>query len=290
MAEALVGWVSNLANIRTAGVTSLKIKLAGGAVPDIAYYNLGNPRDADEKISPLFKPDTMLINKAYGFNPIITIPTVQSALVELKVLDQIALKHPVEVKIGHSDNLSIASTTKLGLKWKLMCAGDMDDFRVIEYTFMSKILKSEMDGLFTITPPADGTPNAADALFTLAQTALIANEKPNGLSKIEMRTAGETAYLDFGDFKMGKYSIECMGDTGGGGRSFPRNSSLKFVFDAIGNQAYTTEINLLDAMASTIMDLKLTHMDGVTFSIDDITLMPTYTNVGNIDKMRENPP
>jgi len=172
-------WANNLANLRAAGISSHKVKVN----VDVAYYHLGICRDPKINIKPLQKPTGYLRPRGFGFEADLVIPSIQASPVEIKLLDDIVVNQPLAVKLGTSDTITLATTSLFGIQWKLICDGDMSDFRRIEYMYKGFLKSSELDALTTTSPPADGTPNVSDKLYNLIQTPLRANEVPNGLTK-----------------------------------------------------------------------------------------------------------
>ena len=291
MADIIKGaYGASLANLRPAGVSSLKVKLAA----DAAYYSLGNVQDGKYAVNALSKPDTLGREQAYGAEIDITLPSIQAALVELELLDNLITQtSAMAFKIGLIDGLTIATTSKFGLRWKIDCGADMDNFRRIEYLISGAIFWTELDALITSSPPADGTAVNTDILWGITtsaagQSPVVGDQRPNGLSKIEFKAKGDSDWEDFGDFFDAKYTFECLGNLGGGGRRMPRTSAIKFTFDAQGNETSLTQIHLIDAVAQNQIELKLTHMDGVilTLSNDEVAAFLSLNGDGNADMTR----
>ena len=278
-------WVNNLANLRAAGIVSHKVKVTG----DSAYYNLGLSRDPKINIKSLQKPDAYIRQRGFGFEADLVVPSLQASEAEIKILDDLIVNQPVALKLGTTDALSLATTNLFGIQWKLICDGDANDFRRIEYLYKGFLKSSELDALTTSAPPADGATNPADKLYTLTQSVVKANEVPNGLTKIEFKASGDAAYADAGDFAKAKYTFETIGEAGGGGRGLPRTVAIKFTFDAELHQTSNTELDLLDSILGNDIDLKLTHIDGavLTYPGTNLGLLPEMDFSGNVDTIRK---
>src|SRR5690349_18635059 len=137
MADIIKGnWVASLANLRPAGIKGIKVKIP----TDAAYYSLGNPDSGSKfSIEALTKPDTQLRKWAYGAKIAGEVDSIQAALQEIQLLDNLILKQPLGFKIELMDSLYAVTTTKLGLRWTLECGTDMDNFRRILYEIAGAI-------------------------------------------------------------------------------------------------------------------------------------------------------
>jgi len=286
MSDIFTGnWVQNLANIRAAGIVSHKVKVNG----DQAYYHLGLCRDPKINIKPLQKPGAYLKPRGFGFEADLVVPSIQASIVEMKLLDDLVIHQPIALKLGTTDSITLAAANLLGIQWKLICDGDANDFRRIEYQYRGFLKTGELDSFTTSSPPSDGTPNAADKLYTLLQTAIKSNEVPNGLTKIEFKASADSSYADAGDFTNARYTFETIGETGGGGRGLPRTVAIKFTFDAGLLQTAATELDLLDSIINNDIDLRLTHLDGVVLTIPgtNIGVVPEIDFSGNVNTIRK---
>lgn len=279
-------WIPSLANLHPAGAQGLYLKIPG----DDAYYNMGAPRDVDIKMKDLFKPDSLLRTRPWGSKVDITIPVIQASVVEIKLLSQFitGANLPIAVGIEFADDLVLATEDKLSVRWKLDSGGDFDDLRMISYLFQGNLKRSEMDSIISATPITKGTPGTSDILYTLAQTLVSADNMPNGFEKVEFKAIGDADNVDLGDFREGKYTFECVGEQGGGGRGLFRTVAIKFTFDAIGHETDIDQIGLMDAIQSNDLDLQLSHMDGMVMNIEGerIGMTSSLENVGNTDKIR----
>ncbi len=285
MPDVFSSWVNNLSNLRAAGISSHKVRANG----DAAYYHLGVVRDPKIHIKPMRKPDGYLRQRGFGFEADIVVPSIQASATEIKILDDILINQPLAVKLGTMDSLTLATTNLFGVQWKLICDGDANDFRRIEYLYKGYLKSGELDALTTSSPASDGTPTGTDKLYALSQSTVKANEAPNGLAKIEFKASSDSAYADAGDFARGKYTFECIGENGGGGRALPRTVGIKFRFDVELHQTSNTELDLLDAILSNEIDLRLTHMDGMilTYPATNVGVLPEVDFSGNVDAIRK---
>ncbi len=285
MPDVFSNWVNNLANLRAAGISSHKVKVNG----DAAYYHLGVARDPKINIKPMQKPDGYLRQRGFGFEADIVVPSIQVSSTEIKILDDILVNQPLAVKLGTIDTITLATASLFGVQWKLICDGDANDFRRIEYMYKGYLKSGELDALTTTSPAGDGTPTGTDKLFTLAQSIVKANEVPNGLAKVEFKASTDSGYADAGDFAHAKYIFECIGEQGGGGRALPRTIGIKFTFDVELHQTSNTELDLLDSILSNEIDLRLTHMDGMilTYPNTNLGVLPEVDFSGNVGKIRK---
>jgi len=280
-------WTFNLANLRAAGVVSAKIRKPS----DDAYYSVGIPRDAKITVKPLSKPDTKLRPYTWAHMVEITWQSIDAGYNIVHQLDKLITNAPFDFKIGLTDGLyfnPIASSTPMGLKWKIISGGDADDFRIIEYTIAGVIKESEIATVITSSPAADGSPNPSDALYFLnsidfSSTYLM----PNGLTTLYFKAADDGSYANT-DFQEGKFTFETIGEDGGGGRKNPRTTAIKFTFDAKVLQTSETEIDLVQAIALNQIDLQLIAFDGVAIllSHDVFQLTCEVDSEGNADKIR----
>ena len=284
MSDHFATWTSSLANIRSAGITSPYLKAYG----DGSYYYLGNTRDAKLTISNPTKADTLL--RPYGWGALVecVLPIIQAGSTEIKLLDQIVIKLPLSVSFGLSDAVYF-ETNLLAPMWKLICDPNFDDFRIIELTLKGAVKTSELDALFTASRSTLTGGSSVDALYALGTAPVLADQVPNGLSKVEFKASGDSGYADFGDFTGGKYVFETIGVDGGGARMQPRVSAIKFTFDAVGHETDITKLQFLDSFRFQAIDLKLTHMDGVVLTMPNtnVQVSPTANISGNVDKMRD---
>lgn len=277
-------WVYALGNLRPSGATQLLVKIG----TDAAFYSLGTPADVKLDGKSLFKNDALLRNLGWGFRREFTVPSLQASAVELKILDELLTQTLVGFQIQMADGIYLNDITGLfGLRWKVMSSGDFDNFRRIEYLIAGNAKPSEMAGVFTNTGVTIGTPGA-DALATLQQVPIPANQVPNGLTKIEFKASGDAAYANLGDFNKAIWTFECVGPLGGGARGFPRTHTIKFNLDVHGLQTGLVEIGLLGAIETNLIDLKLTHADGmiITLNHTNFSLLPNFLADGNVDKDR----
>lgn len=279
-------WLAALSYVRSAGVSTFMVK-TGGPVPDGAYYSLGAVESAKIMISTLSKDDSKLRKLGYGFHVDIGLPGFQGSKTEIKLMDQLINGQMLNLRIGLSDNIFIV-TNLLGLHLKLMNQGPFTDFRKIEYHFIGNITVAEFLGLFTTGPPAVGTPAGGDKLFTLQQVPIAANQQPNGLSLVEFKASSDSLYAPFGDFNGGTYTVETVGEPGGGGRQQPRTTALKIVGEVDGYETNIEKLGLVHSLLEQPIDLKLTHMNGDVFLIpnDRIGVTPEFDDSGNVDKVR----
>jgi len=281
MADVFVNWVASLNAIFGSGVSSFMVKASG----DVAYYSLGAARDTKIEITDLNKPDSILRLLGWGYRVEATLPSLQCSETEIKILDQLILKQMLSVRIGFNNGLYLV-TDKLGLKWTLRSDGDFSDFIMIDYLFGCNYPNDEVGGLITDTPPAIGTPNVADVLFTLAQTNVSSHQVGNGLSKFEFQANGDGAFVSF-DFQKGIFTVECVGEDGGGGRQQFRTTALKATLSAEGFETDLPKLALLGAFNQNQINVKVTRMNGDvwTLSGDRFGLIPKVMIDGNIDKV-----
>ena len=274
----------NLGNIRAAGIVKMMLHIP----TDAAYYSFGAPRDGKINLPYLSKVDTLLRPRSWGAMPDFGLTTFQSSLTELQSLTKVLINQPIDAKFQQSDGLWIVPSPSLGVRWSIISNGDFNDYRLINWLFKGALDKSEVAAIFTNSPPADGTPVGTDILTGLSQVATPANQKGNGFAKLEIKASGDSLYGDF-DFREGKYQIDCLGESGGGGRNYPRTVTLQIKLDAICHQATAVEYGLMTPMVDNEIDLQVTHMDGIKLNWPNtnISLVPTADNVGNVDKQRD---
>lgn len=286
MADLSTLWLPTLAKMRAAGVSKYMVKITAPTA-DAAYYCLGDVVDAKINSKPITQNDGYGRPHIAGHALELVIPTHQASATEIAILDDLILNQPVQVNLAFTDTLRL-NTALLGMSWKLICDGDMNGFRRIEYTHKGNLKLTELDGLTDTSTVTVGSPTGTDLLYTLAQTPVKANEKPNGLSLIEWQVSGDSTYADIGEFRNAKYTFETVGEMRGGGRGYPAISAIKLTFDAEILCTTDTEMNLLDTLATSVLNLKLTHMDGAVLALAGtnfgITVEPDFS--GNTDKNR----
>lgn len=281
-------WVKALANVLPSGASRLIAKVTG----DDAYYNLGAPRDIDIQFQDIGKPDTLLRQQSWGDKIVIKIPSLQAGLVEIQNLQELVspLNQPILWAITELDGKFIKDDgTKTSWLWVLNAGGKFDDYRSIEYMIAGNIATTEQDAFFSASGPTIGTPNAGtDKQKALTQAIISANQKPNGIVKVEFKASADAAYADFGDFNDNKVSFSCLFEPGGGGRQLPRVHGIQIDFMVMGLQTSLTEKQLRDSIIANSIDLKLTFQDGVVFTLPNTNFgaHSIYKNIGNADKVR----
>lgn len=284
MADIFAGiWLKTSRHIRSAGTSLLLAKVSG----DAAYYALGASRDVNISVSSLGKEDSLQRMQGWGHKVSAIIPSLQASKTEIQILPQLLLNDPVAVAITETDGGVLKDDgTKLGLRWTLEYGGRSEDFRHIKYELGGYLFGDEPDNLFTNTAVTLGTPGSADKLFTLAQTNVLANQVPNGLTKFEFKAAADAAYADFGEMEDAKISFICEGPYSGGARQIPRTIAIHFKATITGLQTALTEKALLKQIRKNEIDIKMTHADGVVFSGNHTSFgtQPIYKNAGISNK------
>lgn len=291
MADIFDGvWVPSLANIIPSGASKFQVKVTG----DAAYYDLGAPRDIALKVSAMSKDDSLLRASGYGFALDLKIPSLQAGLLEIEALANIVKPtlQPVLWQITELDGKFLKQDgTKSGIHWVLKCGGKMDDYRMIDYTIVGNLAKSELDAVFSDTGVTVGTPASGDTLYTLTQNQVPANQKPNGLTKVEFKAGdspADSVYATLGDFSDNKCDFSCLFELGGGGRQLPRVHGIKLDLDVTGIETSLAQKQLMDLVLAHSIDLKLTFQDGIVCILPNtnVGVHQVYGNVGNADKVR----
>jgi hypothetical protein len=287
-------WGFNLGDINAAGVTAVMV----AAPADSSAYLLGIPRDAKISIAAQTKPDTLLRPYAYGWLVKNTVQCIQASSAVIKMLDKLISAGSIGSLLQLTDGNCLNSAGLIalsppaptpGIKWKLMCGGDFNDFRVVEYTFQIALQKDEIGHYIVKQALPTVIPNSSDLFYPLSQITLSADAVPSGISKIEFKASTDADWADFGDFHNGKYTFECIGEEGGGGRKLPRTSAIKFSIEASGLQTSQTEFGLLNQILDNPIDVRITHMDGKTCTLTNQygQMAPELSSDGNVDKTRE---
>jgi hypothetical protein len=213
---------------------------------DAAYYSLGAPRDTKIDNKSLTKPDNMLRNIGWGFRREITVPTIQASLTEIEALPKLLVNTLAGFQVRLTDGNYIKNETAglFGMRWKLHSKTDFEDFRTVEYEFAGNAKKSENQSIYSSTGVTIGTPATGDALATLEQVPVAANQVPDGISLIEFKASTDAVYAILGDFTKAEWTFECLGPMGGGGRQLPRTHTIKFSMKVRGLQTQIAELNL----------------------------------------------
>jgi hypothetical protein len=267
MANLISGIWDNASAIRPGGIVSLMAKCND----DDAFYHLGNGKGsrfeikaASETVDYYGRPMT------YGNVVEGVFRSVQSSLTEIEKLGTLVAIQPTGVIIQYADSHWVTcapSAGLLSLKWRLISDGDRSGHRLIEYMVRGNVTKAEVETLVVTSQPTIGTPNAEDNLYGLLQTAVVANQAPNGVTKIELKEAAGDDYADLGSFRDAKWTFECVGDDRAGARGHYGTTAVKFTFDALLLSSVDNQINLLDVIHSNDLSLQLTHSDGVVLTM-----------------------
>jgi hypothetical protein len=288
MADVIKGvWTPGLTYLRPDGITSLKIKATG----DAAFYPVGNIESGKLTITPQDTKDTLGRPHVYGYLVEGTVPSIQASAVEIKAAVAAICNAPNGVHVQFTDGLYMISpetAALLSLKFKASCDGDANGHRKIEYMLRGFVKIAEGDAL-VVSSETNGTPTGGDKLYSLNGGPILADEVPNGLSQVGFCVQGDSGYQNFGDFRDGKWTLECVGDDGGGGRRSYRTTGLKFTFDAIGLETDDAKLNLLDTVHQNLINLQLTHMDGAILTLTNAYIGTTLTLAveGGADKTRQ---
>jgi hypothetical protein len=295
---SLATWVAALADIKAAGIARAMIRIFNND----AYYHLGNIENPTGTLTAISGTDTYLQKYGIGWLAEIKLPSMQASYTEISALNDFALAQEVHVRLTLPDDQVIDSykltaCPTMGLQWKLNCGGNFDGFRKIEYDLKCAYGIGELDTILVATDATAtdiGSPNQDDAPLSKgwAQVATVANQKPNGIQKIEVKLEDDVSWVNLGDFSDGQLTIETVpGTIGGGGRQKPRTITLKVAGSASLSETSNTKLKLHDSILSSQGSVRYTFMDGLILTLNaggaaHTSLIVGLNFSGNTDKGR----
>ena len=149
----------------------------------------------------------------------------------------------------------------IGMKWTFVNDKDMDGERYVQFNVDRSLTQAEFAQLIG-APPADGTPNVVDTLYTLGQQTA-ADIFPAGFSTVQIQKTGETAEL-LGDVMEGKLTMELL--TVQDSRQRAVGYAAQFAVDVKIMQASSTELALWDDVVINKNNVIITLVDGTIFT------------------------
>jgi len=270
-------------NLRAAGIVSLYAKLP----TDVAYYNLGIQQHGVLDFNPMSGPDVLLRPITRGHSINLRAMMLQAKKTEFLLLDELLNNQPVSIAAELTDGRWFVSSDA-GARFIIHGAPDLTDFRRIELIFGIAVQESEVNALLQASSPSLGTPTPTDLLYTLTQSQVRSDVMGGGLIRVDIRALGESVYQNFGDFRDGRYTIECLGPEGGGGRLIPRTHTIRFVIDIEGLQTAKTELDHIPDYGTKFIDCRLVHMDNLMLVLPGLRVGTTaqFFNEGMVDTHR----
>jgi hypothetical protein len=269
--------VPSLANVLVDGIASWKIKYTG----DDAYYALPTPRKSNLKISTNATADKTLqtIPVSYKLEASMEFLGTRTSANFIKLLPLLSsalIEHKITLIDGGRIISSIPSTstpvpTGFGaIKWAIVSDKDLDDAMVVSFAIQRTLTKAEYQQIITsANAPADGTPDAGDALYGLLSMAY-SDIVPAGIAKIELGAAAAGTYADdIDNFRKGVFKMELMPSVDG--RGMFRNGAVQIDLDAEGLETSETELSKWDDIQFRKNECRVTLVNGLVFTFPNTT-------------------
>jgi len=280
-----MAFADSKASILTAGLSTVKVKIAG----DAAYYSL--PFLTDESTLEVTQissqPDPK--QREYGLAFMVNIKAVTRATDitnMIKMLPEFAT-YDVFVKADCINGTKFysaaidATTGYMGCTVDLINDGDTDRDRRVEFNFMMAVTAAEYQLAIT-GAAADGTPDAGDAIYEFL-SLVVSDITPARIERFDMKETSSGTWDDvIRNLRSGSFRASLRGDSDS--RKRVRPNRFRIDFSVVYMQASSTEVALIDNYATRENDYRIAFPDGYVTLNDNCGVNFRWNVEGSVDQ------
>jgi hypothetical protein len=260
---AAFGFTETLANVLNSGIASWKVKRSD----DDAYYSLGPLKDGKINLQTVDETDTYQRARVYGY----TLEAEAKMLGTDNAACLALLDHLIDLQLTHKITLINGVTLKgdFGFDWDFDTTKDFDGVRFIQVkSSLGEAIPTNLTALLA-APPADGTPNVADVLYTFAPATLVSA----GDTTMEIRNLAGDAYETIGNHRGLQLHIRSKSSPKKDHKWRNLNLGVEFDLKVEMLQSSSTELALLDNIIAAT---------GVRATLSDATVFDFGGKIGGV--------
>ena len=283
-----MSFADNRANIKQAGLSSVKFKLGA----DIAYYPWPFIKEGKVRVSDLVSENET--GRPFGHSILweaeFTAMTRDTAAVDMKLLDDI-ISNKLHVKIAcidgttYSSELIDATLGYVGCSWEYVNSGSYNSEEQTKFKLMQAMTRAQLATMMG-SPPADGTPNAGDMLYSPFNSGLtIVDILPAAVTKVELKETTNGSWTDaFNTVRNMKVSLKSLTTRDEHLRELGHGASIDISGEFM--QASTSEVPTdYNTIIGRDNDVRLTLANGNQLTFDSIVNVKLdIVNEGGPDK------
>lgn len=274
----MTAWSKIPANVLGDGLKSWQVKATNAATgaADVAYYTLPQPFEGKLLSKSLAQADSRQVEFPFAADLAYSakfMPTDKTNLIKLL---SVLVRNPSDHILTGNNAATLSSgnlgVTGFGLKFRLVSDSDMAKIRYIELMADRKIVMTPSTDWAALigTPPAVGTPNAADLLYamnSIARTTIT----PGGVNSVTCSAVGGGGATDnLGKIRNFKLTVESLGEQDHLGKTVPCNRA-QFTLEVEMMQSSSTELTQLQVVAQRENDWVVTFVDGTVLTLANPT-------------------
>ncbi len=287
-----------IANQFPKGIQNVYVQKTSG---DTGFSSLGQIKNGSVTFDMSVSTATAKVENPFAGILKVEFDMMQCTATELHLLDTLCGGAVYAlIKTVKGDFVALTSATTLpGITAKVDASGNVTKDRFIHITMQVGILPADIVNVFPAATPTVTAPVTGDTFWPIGNTGILVtnlgrpeNIKPAGLLKVELQgafEAGGAALQDLGRVKNVSLIAEFVADTELDEFARPNVYGVDIKFSADmqqSSQAASQEIAQLAAMFTSGAQFKLTHHDGMIWTISVSGIRANPTNTGNFEGLR----